>query len=213
MARGAGRGMPVLWLFTDAARLPDPVPAIARLPAGCGVVFRHDGVPGRAALAARVARLCRARGLVLVVAGDPRLAAAVGAGLHLRGGRAARHWRRAWLRQGRPVTSSAHGRAELARAARAGADAAFLSPLFPTNSHPGAPPLGPVRWAALARDACGLVLALGGVAGSTARRVPPRAAGAGLTGALFGGPSGQCRQAPGATVALDGPGYMLDRPL
>jgi thiamine-phosphate pyrophosphorylase len=205
--------MPVLWLFTDAVRLPDPVPAIARLPAGCGVVFRHDGVPGRAALAARVARLCRARGLVLVVAGDPGLAAAVGAGLHLRGGRAARPWRRAWLRRGRPVTSSAHGRAELVRAARAGADAAFLSPLFPTRSHPGAPALGPVRWATLARDARGPVLALGGVAGGTVRRVPLQAAGAGLIGAFCGGPPSGCRQAPGAAAALDGPGGAPAKPL
>ncbi|MGI4945219.1 MAG: hypothetical protein ACRYHQ_32435, partial [Janthinobacterium lividum] len=91
-ARGgkAGGGLPALWLFTDAVRLPDPLPAIARLPRGCGVVFRHDGVPNRAALAAAAACLCRRRGLLMVVAGDPRLAAAVGAGLHLRGGRAGR---------------------------------------------------------------------------------------------------------------------------
>ncbi len=213
MACGAGRGMPALWLFTDAVRLPDPVPAIERLPAGCGVVFRHDGVPGRAALAVRVARLCRARGLVLVVAGDPGLAAAVGAGLHLRGGRAARPWRRAWLRRGQIVTSSAHGRADLVRAARAGADAAFLSPLFPTRSHPGATALGPVRWAALAGSAGGPVLALGGVAGGTAGRVPLRAAGAGLIGALSGKPPGGRFHAPETMAALGRPGRPPAKPL
>ena len=59
-----------------------------RLPRGlCGVVLRDDAAPGRAALGRALARLCRARGLALSVAGDWRLAAALGAGLHLRGGR------------------------------------------------------------------------------------------------------------------------------
>lgn len=185
--------IPVLWLFTDLARLPDPVPAILRLPRGCGVVFRHDGAPGRAALAAQVARACRARGAALTVAGDPRLAAAVGAGLHLRGGRPGRPCPPGWIRPGRVTTSSAHGPADLRRAAAAGA-AAFLSPLFPTRSHPGAPALGPVRWAALARGAGCAVLALGGVNGAAVRAVPPGARGAGLVGGWTGrqpsGPAG-----------------------
>ena len=174
--------MPALWLFTDLARLPDPVPAILLMPRGCGVVFRHDAAPDRAALAARVARACRARGVALAVAGDPRLAAALGAGLHLRGGRAPRPCPPGWLRPGQPVTSSAHGRTELRRAARAGAKAVFLSPLLPTRSHPGAAGLGAVRWSALARNAGCAVLALGGVSGATVRRVPHGAGGAGLIG-------------------------------
>jgi thiamine-phosphate pyrophosphorylase len=83
-ARGR-RGLPVLWYFTDAMRGADPVAVVKRLPRGlCGVVFRHDGVAGRAALAREVAAVCRARGLALVVAGDARLAASLGAGVRLR---------------------------------------------------------------------------------------------------------------------------------
>lgn len=175
-------GTPVLWLFTDAVRMPDPLPAVALLPRGWGVVFRHDGHPGRAALARQVARLCRVRRLALVVAGDARLAAAAGAGQHLRGGRRLTGPR---VGRGRLVTSSAHGRADLVRAARAGASLAFLSPLFPTASHPGKPALGAVRWAALLRTCRCPALALGGVAGRTARRVPPGAAGAGVIGAAM----------------------------
>ena len=79
--------MPALWLFTDAQRLPDPRGAVARLPRGlCGVVLRHDDDPDRRALALDLARLCRRRRLVLVVAGDTRLALALGAGIHLRAG-------------------------------------------------------------------------------------------------------------------------------
>ncbi len=40
--------LPPLWLFSDPARMPDLLGAVAALPAGlCGVVFRHDGVPDR----------------------------------------------------------------------------------------------------------------------------------------------------------------------
>ena len=62
--------------------------AVAGLPRGrAGVVLRHDHDPARAALGRDLARICRARRLALVVAGDGRLAAALKAGVHLRGGR------------------------------------------------------------------------------------------------------------------------------
>jgi thiamine-phosphate pyrophosphorylase len=162
--------LPVLWLFTDAARLPDPRSAVTRLPRGlAGVVLRHDGVPDRAALGRALARICRARRLVLVVAGDSRLAAALRAGVHLRAGR--------WpgpIRPRGPVTSSAHGPAELQRARRVGANLAFLSPTFPTASHPDAPGLGAANWARLALGAGLPVAALGGVDGQSVRRLPIR---------------------------------------
>jgi thiamine-phosphate pyrophosphorylase len=157
---------PVLWLFTDAARLPDPLPVAARLPPGlAGVVLRHDGVPGRAELARALGQLCRAHRLGLAVAGDWRLAAAIGAGLHLREGQrpcGAPRWLKA-------LTSSAHGVAGLRRARRHGA-LPFLSPAFPTASHPGAPALGPCRWA-LAAGRAGGAAALGGVDGGSVRRL------------------------------------------
>jgi thiamine-phosphate pyrophosphorylase len=160
--------LPMLWLFTDARRLRDPLPAAARLPKGlAGVVLRHDSEPGRAALGRALARVCRARRLVLVVAGDTRLAAALHAGVHLRGGR----WPDPRRRRGTLVTSSAHGPADLWRARAAGARLAFLSPAFPTLSHPGTKALGPVRWNRLARTSPIPVAALGGVDGSNVHRL------------------------------------------
>ena len=176
------RDSAVLWLFTDARRLPDPLAAVSRLPGKlCGVVFRHDGDPQRAELGRALARLCRARGLPLVVAGDWRLAAALRAGLHLRGGRKPAHaprWRGL-------VTSSAHGVVELRRARQAGARLVFLSPAFVTASHPGVGPLGPARWGRLAGRGGHSAAALGGIDGETIRRLPRRTcAGAGAIGAL-----------------------------
>src|SRR4051794_18001938 len=163
--------LPPLWLFTDSRRLPDPRPAVARLPRGlAGVVLRHDGDPGRAALGRDLARICRARRLALVVAGDARLAAALHAGVHLRGGRWPGHQRR----RRTLVTSSAHGLPDLRRAHRAGALLAFLSPVFPTPSHPKTRVLGPLRWSHIARAAPLPAAALGGVDGGNISRLPAR---------------------------------------
>jgi thiamine-phosphate pyrophosphorylase len=171
-------GAPVLWLFTDARRLADPLAAAARLPRHLGgVVLRHDGAPGRAALGRALAALCRARGLALSVAGDWRLAAALGAGLHLRSGRRPAGAPRTL----RAMTSSAHGVADLRRGRREGA-LAFLSPAFASASHPGAAGLGPCRWGLAARRGGGAA-ALGGIDGRSVRRLPG-CAGAGAIGAL-----------------------------
>jgi thiamine-phosphate pyrophosphorylase len=172
--------LPTLWLFTDAARLADPIAAARILPPGVGgVVLRDDALAGRRALAAALARVCRQRRLCLAVAGDWRLAAAVGAGVHLRGGRRPARMPR-WLAA---PTSSAHGVADLVRARRSGAGLAFLSPTFPTASHPGAPALGPLRWGLAARHA-GKAAALGGVDGGSVRRLPAICRAIGAIGAL-----------------------------
>lgn len=145
------------------------IAAVAALPRDAGVVLRHRDPAARARLARALAPVCRARGLVLLIAGDGPLAARVGAaGVHLPEARAgeARGWRRrhpGWL-----ITAAAHGARALHAAARAGADAAVLSPVFATASHPDARPLGPLRFARLARQCSLPVYALGGVTAATA---------------------------------------------
>lgn len=183
-----GRTLPRLWLFSDPLRLPDPLAAAARLPPGSAVVAR-----GMAPAAlARLAALARRRGLRLLVGGEPALALRhPRAGLHLPD-RAPPSRLTAFLlaraRDGRRLlTAAAHGRAGLSRARRLGADAVILSPAFPTRSHPGAPALGPLRWAALARRAGRPAVALGGVDAAGARRLGRRAAGLAAIDGLAGG--------------------------
>lgn len=181
--RARGPSLPVLWLFTDSRRLADPLATVARLPKGlAGVVLRHDRELDRVLLGCELARLCRHRNLRLVVAGDVRLARKLGAGVHLRAGR----WPGLTRLRGRLVTSSAHSVADLRRCRDAGATLAFLSPAFPTASHPGLPALGPAKWGKAARSSGFFpVLALGGVNGGNSRRLPPRfCVGAGAIGAL-----------------------------
>ncbi|QXM26021.1 thiamine phosphate synthase [Elioraea tepida] len=188
LRRRAG-ALPYLILMTDERRGGDPLAAASRLPPGAAVILRHDGVSGRASLAASLGRLCRSRRLRLLVARDARLALSLRAGLHLAEGmRPPAPFRLARRRPRRPLlTIAAHGMAALARAHRLGADLALLSPLFPTVSHPGARPLGTLRFASLARRAGLPVAALGGVTAS--RVAAARAAGAAAVasvGALSG---------------------------
>jgi len=172
---------PPLLLVTDAVRLPDPLAAAAALPPGSGVLLRHYGDPARIARAVALAALCRRRRLVLLVAADWRLAARLGAaGLHLPDG-LARHGVLApalgWLRRrpGRLLTVAAHTPRAIGRAAVLGADAALVSPVFPSRSHPGAPGLGPVRLGLWSRRVRLALIALGGVSATNAARLPPGA--------------------------------------
>lgn len=170
-ARPRAKALPHLYLMTDA-RLPDVVAVATRLPRGAAVVLRHYDDPDRETLGRRLAKVCRARGLMLLVAGDWRLAARLGAdGVHLpegvvRDGRLAPllGWRR---RGGKLLSVAAHGRTAMRRAEAVGADVVLLSPVFPTRSHPGAAVLGATRFAALARCSAVSVVALGGIAAVT----------------------------------------------
>jgi thiamine-phosphate pyrophosphorylase len=183
-ARG-GMALPRLWLLSDPVRLPDPCAAARRLPRGAGVLAR--GV--RPAVLARLARLCRGRGLVLLVGGDGRAALRHRAGLHLPDRAPARGVLPflAARRRGAGfalLSVAVHGRAGVARGRHVGADLGFVSPAFATASHPGAPALGPLRWAALAGRLGRPAVALGGVAGGTAGRLGRRPAGLAAIAAL-----------------------------
>jgi thiamine-phosphate pyrophosphorylase len=150
--------LPRLWLMTDE-RLGERLwPALAALPRGSGVVFRDYATPPteRFARFARVLAAARRRRLVLVRAGDTPMRGEMG--VHNGRGRGLR-------------TASAHDRAEIVAARRAGADLVFVSPVFPTRSHPGARTLGPVRLGLMMRGARMPVVALGGMTAARMRRV------------------------------------------
>lgn len=162
LARAASRlNGGLLAFLTDDERIADPLPAILALPRGSLVILRARHASRRAALAFSIVARARARGLIVLVSDDAALAARVKAhGLHLPEKQAgqAMHWRAlhpTWI-----FTTAAHSLRGLAAGA---ADAALLSPVFPTASHPGAPALGAARARLMARQAMLPVLALGGV--------------------------------------------------
>ena len=143
--------------MTDDERLPDPVAVARALPRGSLVIIRARDAMRRRALAE--ALTSKTDGLILLAADDPVLAGALH-GLHLPQTRArnAAHWRA--VRPHWVITVAAHS----AHALHAPyADAALLSPVFATKSHPGAHVLTPARARMMARASLVPVLALGGV--------------------------------------------------
>jgi thiamine-phosphate pyrophosphorylase len=176
--------LPPLALMTDDDRLPDPAAAASRLPRGSLIVLRARHAVRRKALAAALARIARARGLYVLIADDPGLAAGAD-GAHFpeaRAGELAR-WRARrphWF-----LTASAHSMDAAARAASLGADAVFLSPVFPTKSHAGRAALGPMRFRLMLRQLNVPVYALGGIDADNIRRLAgTKLAGIAAVGAL-----------------------------
>ena len=127
--------------------------AIARVPAGGGVLFRHDAFPDRAALGAEVAVAARRRGLRVAVAGDVALAEALGADMVHRPSGPTRL----------PISLPVHDADEAIAANARGAALVYVSPVFATSSHPGATALGIDRAERLARRCAAPRIALGGM--------------------------------------------------
>lgn len=144
--------LPRLWLMTDE-RLGDALmDAIRALPPGSGIIFRHYSLPlrERRALFNQVRQAARSLKHCVLWAGSVREARAVQAdGAHGRG-------------RGM-VSAPVHSVRERIAAERTGARLLFVSPLFPTRSHPGARTLGRVRFGLLTRGARAPVIALGGM--------------------------------------------------
>lgn len=112
-------------------------------------------------LAVRTVAMAHAAGAKVLINGDLALAREVGAdGVHLTSLQLAELTERhsvAWC------AASCHTDEELQRAQRLGCDFAMLSPVLPTQSHPGAAHLGWERFSALAAGSSIPVYALGGL--------------------------------------------------
>lgn len=153
--------LPRLWLMTDERQGRGLWEALERLPRGAGIVFRHYSLApaARKALFRKVKGVARRKRLLILVAGAQALAAD---GTH--GHRP--------KQRGRMSSAPVHDLREIRAAERAGADLLFLSPVFPTRSHPEARVLGRMRFASLARQTRLPVIALGGMDERRARGLP-----------------------------------------
>ncbi|MBM4200064.1 MAG: Nudix family hydrolase [Gammaproteobacteria bacterium] len=115
------------------------------------------------AFAKGVVDYCHARGIRVLLNGDPVLARAIGAdGVHLTAATLARLGQRP-LDDGLWLAASCHDEAELLQAARIGVDFAVLGPVAATATHPGAVPLGWAQFADLVATVNFPVYALGGL--------------------------------------------------
>lgn len=162
--------LPDLWLLSDERNDAALELALARLPRGSGFVFRHYhlGETERRTRFRQLAAIARRFGHCTILSGN--------------------HWADAvaWRSDGlyaapgtrvgtRPPgllwLATAHDAREIAAANRSGADGLFLSPVFPTRSHPDAKPLGPEGFHRLAAGSAVPVIALGGMTAERARNL------------------------------------------
>jgi thiamine-phosphate pyrophosphorylase len=141
--------------MTDERLGDDLWRAVAGLPQGAGIVFRHYNtpLPERHAMFATLQHIADERDLLLVRAGAAQLATRE-AGIHGRVARSDRHGVLTW---------PAHTRSEALAGVSAGANLIFVSPIFCTRSHPEAEALGPAQASAMIRDIDVPVIALGGM--------------------------------------------------
>jgi thiamine-phosphate pyrophosphorylase len=174
MARGYSAAMPSrqpfpdLWLLSDERNDAALEQALRRLPRGSGFIYRHYHLPGaeRVARWFDLLRIARACGHLAILADSSLTAREWGAdGVY--------GAPRALYPTGSDLLTlaTAHDLTEIGLANRLRADAVLLSPAFPSRSHPGAPALGPLRFRLLAAHAKMPVIALGGMTGTTARRL------------------------------------------
>ena len=144
--------LPLLWLLSDVRNDGQLEDVLAGLPRGSGFVFRHYHLTPdkRRARFENLARTARAYDHLVILSrgrgwgedgsyGPPD---SFGEGLGL---------------------ATAHDGDEIVRAVEAGADGIFLSPVFPTASHPEARTLGIQGFSVLAQQSPVPVIALGGM--------------------------------------------------
>jgi thiamine-phosphate pyrophosphorylase len=129
--------------------------AMDRMPASAAIVYRHYGLGDapRLALGQELAARAGQRGLLLAVAGSPKLASQLGAALvHNPVGPVDLPW-----------SMAVHDRLEAMEANERGAALVFVGPVYPTRSHPGRAALGVPYAAELAGLAGCPAIALGGM--------------------------------------------------
>ena len=144
--------LPLLWLLSDARNDTALETSLQALPPHSGFVFRHyhlDPSDRRARFDA-LAAVARGCGHLVIVSGAQDWGADGHYGVPERLGEGL-------------LLAVAHDGAELQAAIAAEAEGIFLSPVFPTASHPGAATLGVHGFHVLAQQSPVPVIALGGM--------------------------------------------------
>lgn len=152
--------LPEIWAISDKRNDVVLEQTLAHLPRGSGFIYRHYhlGDPERWERFRELRHIAKAHGHTVILSDSALTAREWGAdGIY--GSPRSLYPRR----EGLLHLATAHDLEEIGLANRLGADAVLLSPVFPTNSHPGGRTLGPARFRLLAQHSCVPVIALGGM--------------------------------------------------
>ena len=155
-----------LVFFTDRNRFKNIFEIVGSIPHQTMVIIRdYDlSVSARRNYGRKIVKICRDRGLKVLVGKDPVLAMDLNAdGIHTPESLLAflllwRDKKPEWI-----LTTACHSRSSLVRIERCGVDATFVSPVFPTKSHPGSKTLGVDRFRKIVCDVKIPIYALGGI--------------------------------------------------
>ena len=151
--------LPDLWLLSDERNDAVLEEALVTLPKGSGFVFRHYHLPEpeRRERFNQLGLICRLAGHLVVLAGTSDTALEWGAdGVYAPPGKLGK-------REGLLRFATVHWAREIYLADRNQVDAMFLSPVYPTRSHPDRGCLGRSNFLELAARAKAPVIALGGM--------------------------------------------------
>lgn len=158
--------LPHIWLISDERNDRRLERALMRLPRGSGFIYRHYHLD-------EAARWERFQDLLRISRGCDHWVILADSAL------TAREWGAdgtygaplsQWPRRRDMIhLATVHDMSELRQANLSGANAALISPVFTTRSHPGAEVLGPARFRLLAKQAQMPVIALGGMTWHRAR--------------------------------------------
>ena len=162
--------LPCLWLLSDARNDAVLEDALGRLPEGSGFVFRHYHLEPaeRRARWEMLRSIVRSKNHLIILSGDANAGVEWGAdGIY---GPPEKLRKTPGLLR----LATAHDGREIELANRTGADALFLSPVYPTRSHPDGDALGAVRFHDLAARSAIPVIALGGMTAERARALGVR---------------------------------------
>lgn len=158
--------------MTDPERVPDALKAAENLPEHSALIYRHFGAPEREFMAHRLRQVCFDRGVQFLVGADEELARDCGAdGLHLServldDARILHIRYPDWI-----LTGATHSELALAKAAKLGLDAGFVSPVFASESPSAGEALGVTRFTDMTLSATVPVIALGGINSANAHHL------------------------------------------
>ncbi|MEM6683757.1 MAG: thiamine phosphate synthase [Pseudomonadota bacterium] len=173
--RRSKRGHSVGWFFLGPQQLQNDqaLDLVRALAPDIGLVIRSYGASGKAQVR-HLMTLAKVQRRICLLAPE----SAAGFGRHIP------RWQRPQRRMSTVMSMSVHSAAEAIRARRSGADLVFISPVFDTQSHVGAPALGLYQARRLARMARRPAYALGGLNNVSRLRVlgPGFAGFAGISG-------------------------------
>lgn len=172
--------------MTDPKRVPDLAVAMARLPKGCAVIYRHFGEPRREDTAKLLRDVTRNNGQQLLIGGgDVELAQDVGAdGVHFKRDAALTGPRALRGKNADIIITMAGLKSGAYEAPLICLDGLFISSIFPSQSPSAGQAIGTGKLTKICKDLGTPIFALGGINELTA----PQLMGSGAAGfAAIGG--------------------------